>query len=90
MGNKVLFIDNAGRFPLISKILSREGYEVDTADSGEDGIEQLESRSDDVVIMVDSPTAQVWTTVERIRNLTNAPIIVISLNASTETSVKAI
>ncbi len=90
MGRKVLFINNVRSLLLISGLLSRIGYEVDLAHNTEDGMARLERQGYDIIIALESPAAESWTTCERIRALTDTPLIVISLNASSETSVKAI
>ena len=89
MSNKVLFINNVRSLLLISGLLSRMGYEVDLADSVEAGLLQLQSQAYDIVIVLESPDVESWTICERIRSLTDAPLLVISLNASTETCVRA-
>ena len=90
MGKKVLFINNIRSLLLISGLLSEVGYEVDLAHGADSGLSKLESQPYDIVIVLESPAVESWPICEMIRNLTSAPLIVISLNASTETSVKAI
>jgi two-component system response regulator VicR len=90
MGTKVLFINNIRSLLLISQLLTRWGYEVDLAHGTDDGLLKLESQVYDIIIVLESPAVESWPTCEKIRDLTGAPLIVISLNASTETSVKAI
>jgi DNA-binding response OmpR family regulator len=90
MGKKVLFINNVRSLLLIPGLLSRMGYEVDLAQSAEEGLLQLENQAYDIVVALENPNVESWTICERIRALTGIPIIVISLNASTETCVKAI
>jgi DNA-binding response OmpR family regulator len=90
MGTKVLFINNIRSLLLISELLTRWGYEVDLTHGADDGLLKLKSQVYDIIIVLESPAVESWPTCERIRDLTSAPLIVISLNASTETSVKAI
>jgi DNA-binding response OmpR family regulator len=90
MGKKVLFINNVRSLLLISGLLSRMGYEVDLAHNADDGLLQLQNQGYDIVVVLESPNAESWTICERIRALTGIPLIVISLNASTETCVRAI
>jgi two-component system, OmpR family, response regulator VicR len=90
MNKKVLFINNVRSLLLISGLLSRMGYDVDLANSVDDGLSRLESQAYDIIIALISPDAESWTICERIRELTDAPLLVISLNASAESSVKAI
>jgi len=90
MGKKVLFINDIRSLLLISGLLSKMGYEVDLVNSADAGLVQLEDQAYDIVIALESPYVESWTICERIRNLTKIPLIVISLNASTETCVRAI
>jgi two-component system OmpR family response regulator len=90
MDKKVLFINNVRSLLIIPGLLSRMGYEVDLAHSVDAGLLQMENQAYDIVVVLESPSVESWTICERIRALTGTPLIVISLNASTETSVKAI
>jgi two-component system response regulator VanR len=90
MGKKVLIVNNIRSLLLISGLLSRMGYEVDMVHSLDDGLAKLEEQTYDIIVVLESPAVASWTICERIRNLTGTPLIVISLNASTETCVKAI
>jgi DNA-binding response OmpR family regulator len=90
MNKKVLFINNVRSLLLISGLLSRMGYDVDLTDSVDDGLLRLEDQTYDIIITLISPNAESWTISERIRRLTGAPLLIISLNASAESSVKAI
>jgi DNA-binding response OmpR family regulator len=90
MSKKVLFINNVRSLLLISGLLSRMGYEVDLTNSVDDGLSQLENQVYDIIVALESPGVESWTICERIRVLTDIPLIVISLNASTETCVRAI
>jgi two-component system response regulator ResD len=90
MGKKVLFINDVRSLLLISGLLSRMGYDVDLAQSIDDGLSQLEKQGYDIIVVLESPSIESWKICERIRALTSIPLIVISLNAATEASVKAI
>jgi two-component system OmpR family response regulator len=90
MGKKVLFIDNVRSLLLISGLLSRMGYEVDLAHSVDAGLFKLENQAYDIIVVLEDPGVESWTICERIRALTDTPLIVISLNASTDICVRAI
>jgi two-component system OmpR family response regulator len=90
MGKKVLFINNARSLLLIPGLLSKLGYEVDLEHNVDTGLLKLGQQAYDIIILLESPAVESWTICERIRNLTYIPLIVISLNASTETCVRAI
>jgi len=90
MSKKVLFINDVRSLLLISGLLSRMGYDVDLENSADDGVSQLEKQDYDIIVVLENPSIESWKICERIRALTSIPLIVISLNASTEASVKAI
>ncbi len=90
MNEKVLFINNVRSLLLISELLSRLGYDVDLASNAGEALEHLERQEYDIIIDLESPDAESWITCEKIRERTAAPLIVISLNASIQTCVKAI
>ena len=66
------------------------GYEVDLTHSVDAGLSRLEYQAYDIIVVLESPGVESWTTCEGIRALTDVPLIVISLNASTDTCVRAI
>jgi DNA-binding response OmpR family regulator len=90
MGKKVLFINNVRSLLMIPELLSRVGYEVDMAYSVEASLPLLVNREYDIIILLEGSGIESWPSCERIRAITGIPLIVISLNASTETCVKAI
>jgi DNA-binding response OmpR family regulator len=90
MHKKILFINNAGPASVISDLLVFNGYEIDVAYDSASGLQLLDKRSYNLVIVMENPVAESWRLCENIRRLTNVPLIVISANASTETCVKAI
>lgn len=75
---------------MISGLLSEMGYEVDLVNSVDTGLLKLEEQTYDIVIVLESPAVESWTICARVRNQTSIPLIVISLNSSTETCIKAI
>ncbi len=90
MSKKVLFLNNTYSHPTISELLFREGYRVDVVRDFDAGLQQLDVRDYDVIIVQESPEAEIWQLCEKIRHLSAIPLIVISTHASTETCVKAI
>ncbi len=90
MAKKVLFFNNTRSLLLISGLLSRSGFEVDLVNDEDTGLLKLANGAYDIVIVQESPYLESWTICERIRSVTRIPLIVISLNASTETCVRAI
>ena len=90
MNKKVLIIDNTVSHMTSYPLLIKEGYEVDMVRNPNVGLRQLNVEAYDVIIVQESPEAESWRLCEKIRHLSGRPLIVISKNASTETSVKAI
>lgn len=73
-----------------SPLLNEQGYSVDLEHNPEAGLQKLGGQAHDVVILQEMPEAEIWQLCERIKRVTSVPLIVISTNASIETSVKAI
>jgi len=90
MSKKVLLINDLTARPIIPELLIKAGYGVDVVHDSDAGLRQLDNQAYDVVIMLESPAAESWQLCEKIRNLTDIPLIVINSSASTETCVKAI
>lgn len=90
MSKKVLVIDNTMSPMPGSQFLTEEGYSVDTMHSPDAGLRQLDAQAYDVIILQESPEAESWQLCERIRHLSDTPLIVVSTNASADTCVKTI
>ena len=90
MSNKVLIIDNAISDPTSSLLLSKEGYTVDVVPNSDMGLQQLQSKTPDVIIVQERPEAESWHLCEKIRRMSPRPLIVISGNVGKETYVKTI
>ena len=90
MSKNVLIIDNAVSARNSSSLLRGHGYSVDLVQNHEVGLQKLSSQAHDVIIVQEMPEAESWQLCKKIRHVTSMPLIVISTNASLETSVKAI
>jgi two-component system OmpR family response regulator len=90
MYKKILFINNLGTASVIPGLLVSNSYDIDVAPDSATGLQLLDKRSHDLVIVMEDPAAEIWLLCENIRRLTNVPLIIVSANASTETCVKAI
>ena len=90
MSKKVLVINNTVSHSNSPQLLIKEGYSVDVVHNSDMGLQQLDARAYDVVIVQESREAESWQLCEKIRHLCQIPLIVISPNASTETCIKAI
>jgi DNA-binding response OmpR family regulator len=90
MANKVLFINKTNPASIIPEMLSRAGYDVFESQDAEDGLRCLKSGSYNLIITVENAAVESWALCAKIRELTGAPLIVISSGATTESCVKAI
>jgi len=90
MDKKVLIINNAGTTSLIPRLLAGNGYGLDVVSDPETGLRRLYKHSYNLAIVMESPAAESWRFCEKIRELTSIPLIVISVNASTDTCVRTI
>lgn len=90
MNKKVLIIENTTSDWNRSLLLNEEGYSVDFAQDSDTGLQKLNGQAHDLIIIQETPEAESWQLCEKIRCTSSLPLIVISTNASIETSVKAI
>ena len=90
MNKRILFINNYTATSTIPELIAGAGYRVAMTLDPEAASRELETRSYDMVILLENPYAPSWLTCEKIRRSTSIPLIVISYGASTETCVKAI
>ena len=90
MFSRVLYVNNTMKHPTCSRLLTREGYRVDTVHDVGAGLQYLHARAYDIIILQENPEAESWQLCEEIRRLSGIPLIVISRNASTEICVRAI
>jgi DNA-binding response OmpR family regulator len=64
---------------LVRGILQRAGHDVLEADDGRAGLRELYAKSPDLVILdVDMPELDGWGTLERIRDLSDLPVLVLT------------
>ena len=90
MNKKVLIINNTWANPVMAGFLAENGYEVTSVRGARGGLYRLESGQYHVIIVRESPLVESWRLCDRIRTLSDAPLIVISPNAPTEVCVRAI
>ena len=80
MGNKVLAIDDDTAFlRLVEQVLTQQGYEVLKASSGQEGLRILFTHKPDLVLL-DVVMARMdgWQTCQRIRDVSDIPIIMLT------------
>jgi len=81
---RVLLIeDDAGVRMAIRALLERSGYELDEASGGRDGVRRALSTKFDVVILdLGLPEYDGWTVLDRLRELSDVPILVLTGRSS--------
>ncbi|MFQ5340549.1 MAG: response regulator transcription factor [Anaerolineae bacterium] len=91
MPRKVLLIDDdVSILELLGRYLDKAGYEVVTAENGIQGLQQLyEQRPDIVVLDVMMPRMDGWETCRRIREMTDVPIIMLTVKGEEPDKLKA-
>jgi DNA-binding response OmpR family regulator len=77
---RVLVIDDDGDVrALVTELLERAGYEVNEASDGRDGLRAVFSDRPDLVLLdVTMPGLDGWGTLERIRELTDVPVLMVT------------
>jgi DNA-binding response OmpR family regulator len=90
MVKKVLFVNRTNPASIIPEFLRGAGYEVITVNDAGVGLNHLESRPCDMVILAENAIAESWILCAEIRRRTACPFIVISSGANAEACVKAI
>lgn len=90
MSKKVLLIDNTISYSTSTRLLVREGYHVDVVRNSDAGLQHLDARAYDVIIVKENHESESWQLCQKIRRRSGRPLIVINTNASPVTSVKAL
>jgi DNA-binding response OmpR family regulator len=77
---RVLVVDDDGDIRnLVRELLTRQGYVVDEAANGRDGLRAFYAGSPDLVILdVSMPEMDGWQTLERIRDLSDVPVVMLT------------
>ena len=90
MSNSVLVMDSVASNQHGSSLLAEEGYSVELAPNINAGLQKLNEQYPDVIIVQEIPENDIRQLCERIRSTSSVPLIVIDINASVETSAKAL
>ncbi len=80
MNKKVMVIDDDNIFlRLVDKVLSKNGFEVLKADRGQESLRLLFAEKPDIVLLdVAMPGMDGWQTCQRIRDISDVPIIMLT------------
>ena len=80
MGQKILVVDDERAFlRLVDQVLTQQGYEVLTADNGQEALRILYAQKPDLVLLdVVMPGMDGWQTCQRIREISDVPIIMLT------------
>jgi len=90
--NKLLIIeDDADLVKALELYFSRAGYEVVTAGNGLEGLQQLYSERPDMVILdIAMPKMDGWEVCQRIRELSDVPIVILTARVQEDERVKGL
>jgi DNA-binding response OmpR family regulator len=91
-GTSVLAIeDDADIRQLLRALLGREGYDVSEAATGREGLRVFHQARPDVVILdVGLPDLDGWEVLERIRDMSDAPVLVLTARSSERDKVRGL
>ncbi len=89
MAKKILIIDDDTLFlKLVDQVLTCQGYEVFKASSGQEGLRLLFSEKPDLVLLdVAMPRRDGWQTCQRIREISDVPVIILTGKQKTEEDI---
>lgn len=89
---KILIIDDDPALrQLVSSSLQTAGYQLLTAADGQEGLRQMyHSHPDLIVLDVNMPTMDGWTVCQRVREVSNVPIIMLTAQGDPDEIVKGL
>jgi DNA-binding response OmpR family regulator len=82
-GRVLVVDDDADIRSLVRELLERQGYDVSDAANGREGLRAFYTRAPDVVVLdVSMPEMDGYETLERIRDLSDVPVIMLTARAA--------
>jgi DNA-binding response OmpR family regulator len=80
MGKKILIVDDEPLFvKLVSQVLGHHGFEVLTANDGQEALRTIYGNKPDLVLLdVIMPRLDGWQTCSRIREVSDVPVIMLT------------
>ena len=91
--NPVILIieDDESISEIVSRVLESEGYTIHVASNGVKGLEQFYLTLPDMIILdVKMPEMDGWETLERIRQISDCPVIMLTVFGSTDDIIKGL
>jgi DNA-binding response OmpR family regulator len=90
-GTVLVIEDDADIRRLLRAILEREGFAILGASDGQEGLRRLyASRPDLIILDVTMPGLDGWETLERVRELSNVPVLILTARASEMEKVRGL
>ena len=90
-GKLLVIDDDEGLTSLLKQILEEEGYQVQVAFSGMEGLRRLFQWQPDMVILdVVLPGMDGWTVCHRIREVSDVPVLMLTLNEGDDNEVRGL
>ncbi len=91
-GDRILVVDDEADIrELLRELLGRAGYDVAVAEDGRAGLRALfGARPDLVVLDVNMPGLDGWQTLERIRDASDLPVLMLTARASEDDKVRGL
>jgi len=92
MKARVLVVEDDKDISLgIRTVLSRDGFDVTTSADGKDGLRVFhDSRPDLVVLDIGLPTLDGWAVLERIRDLSDVPVLILTAHGNEADKVRGL
>jgi len=92
MTDRVLVIEDDPDIALaIKTVLGRSGFDVDSANEGRDGLRAFHAARPDVVILdIGLPEMDGWTVLERIRDLSDVPVLILTAHTMEAEKVRGL
>ena len=83
--------DDVSISEIVSRVLESEGYTIHVASNGVKGLEQFYLTLPDMIILdVKMPEMDGWETLERIRQISDCPVIMLTVFGSTDDIIKGL
>ena len=83
--------DDASIREIVGRVLEDEGYRIETATNGLEGLDQFYRVTPDLIILdVKMPEMDGWETLGRVREISNCPVIMLTAFGSTNDIIQGL